>query len=140
MKKLLIATLLLFSLSATAGNSDTKQALADEYFSLINFKDTWKGMVTQISARLPENQRLQFVDIMNNRVDLNKITSGAKASLKKHLTEKELLAFVEFMRKPEGRSSLNKMRLYMADVVPIIQGEMKRIQEDLKKEVQARAK
>lgn len=140
MKKLLIATLLLFSLSATAGNRDTKQALADEYFVLINFKDTWKAMVTKISLRLPESQRIEFIDIMNNRVDFNKITSAAKISLTKHLTKEELLAFVEFMRKPEGRSSLSKMRLYMADVMPIIQSEMKRIQEELKKEAQASAK
>jgi hypothetical protein len=37
------------------------------------------------------------------------------------MTVDELQAFIRFMEDPAGRSAMNKMKFYMADVMPIIQ-------------------
>lgn len=65
-----------------------------------------------------------FVDTMGNRVRVDVLEQAARESLARHLSVAELRLFVEFIKRPEARSAMDKMKYYMADLMPIVQQEI----------------
>lgn len=57
---------------------------------------------------------------------LDVIESAARQSLAKHLPVSELEVFVAFIKNTEARSAMDKMKYYMADLLPVIQQELVR--------------
>jgi hypothetical protein len=84
------------------------------------------GMVEEMSKQMPLEERQDFSDFMNNDVRWADIEAAAKKSLATHLTVEEITALAEFMEKPVGKSAMGKMKYYMADLMPIVQTEIKR--------------
>lgn len=65
-----------------------------------------------------------FVETMGNRVRVDVLEQAARESLARHLSVAELRLFVEFIKCPEARSAMDKMKYYMADLMPIVQQEI----------------
>lgn len=136
MKYISIFTILILTLAhlnIAIAQNDTLEArtkVANEYFKIISMKKMMADMAKEISKQLPAEQRASFEDLLINRVRIQYLEDEAKKSLTKHLTLKELELFVEFISRPEGKSAMDKMKYYMADLMPVIQNEMRRaIQE-----------
>ena len=83
-------------------------------------------MIAEMGKSMPEDRRKVFQDILNNYVDLKALEAHSKASMARHLTAEEIEAYVAFMKNPHGKSSMEKMKFYMADVMPFVQGEVRR--------------
>ncbi|MGZ4993542.1 MAG: DUF2059 domain-containing protein [Methylobacter sp.] len=105
---------------------EARSELADEYFKLVSFNELIKDAATEIASKLPAEQRLDFIELMTKEVRLDLLETVAKQSLTKHMTAQELNTFVEFMQKPEGKSAMSKMKLYIADIMPVMQDEITR--------------
>ena len=136
MKKTFIILGLIFTLgnfNAAIAKNDTLEArtrVADEYFEVIHMKKMMTDMAKEVSKQLPAEQRASFEELIIKRVRIQYLEDEAKKSLTKHFTLKELELFVEFIKHPEGKSGMDKMKYYMADLMPVIQNEMRRaIQE-----------
>jgi len=104
--------------------SGTKAQLIDEYFSHIPMKRMLDEMALELSKQLPPARRQMFVDTMGNRVRVDVLEQAARESLARHLSVAELRLFVEFIKRPEARSAMDKMKYYMADLMPIVQQEI----------------
>jgi len=113
--------------SINAAEPDTPEArarLVDEYFSYMPMSKMMSEMVQGVSKQVPENQRPMFVDTLTKNMRFDVIESAARQSLAKHLTLSELELFVEFIKHPEARSAMDKMKFYMADLLPVIRQEV----------------
>jgi len=87
---------------------------------------TPSDLTSEVSKQMPPEQRSAFENALLKNVRLEVLETAAKESLAKHLTVAEINAFTEFMRRPEGKSAMNKMKYYMADLMPVIQQELMR--------------
>ena len=54
------------------------------------------------------------------------LENAAHQSLAKHLTMRGPRLFADFIKQPEARSAMGKMRYYMADLMPVLQQQMMR--------------
>jgi len=102
----------------------TKAQLIDEYFSYIPMRRIVEEMAQELSKQVPAEKRQLFVDTITRRMRVEVLEQAARASLAKHLSVSELRLFVEFIKRPEARSAMDKMKYYMADLMPVMQQEM----------------
>ena len=115
--------------STAVAQTDTPEERAkavESYFREISMRDLMNDMVKEVSKRMPPEQRSAFENTLLKNVRLEVLETAAKESLARHLTVAEINAFTEFMRRPEGKSAMNKMKYYMADLMPVIQQELMR--------------
>jgi hypothetical protein len=106
--------------------SEAKARLIDEYFSYIPMKRIVDETTLEIAKQVPAEKRQLFIDAMTQRVRVEVLEQAARQSLAKHLSVSELRMFVEFIKRPEARSAMEKMKYYMADLMPVVQQEMVR--------------
>ncbi len=124
-----VLVLLLVIGSTAVAQTDTPEERAkavESYFREISMRDLMNDMVKEVSKRMPPEQRSAFENALLKNVRLEVLETAAKESLARHLTVAEINAFTEFMRRPEGKSAMNKMKYYMADLMPVIQQELMR--------------
>jgi hypothetical protein len=116
-----------FSLAAQPVDTpDTRSAAADRYFKAVPFDELRIGIVEESAKQMPEEKRAEFTSFMNGEVNWSYIQDEARSSIVRHFTTAEILALAEFMEKPEGKSVMGKMKYYMADLMPVVQAEVKR--------------
>ncbi|MDH5180185.1 MAG: hypothetical protein OEZ39_17170 [Gammaproteobacteria bacterium] len=137
MKKFSVFIVLFFSLThfnTAVAQTDTLEArtkLANEYFRILPMQKMMTDMAKEISKQLPPERRAEFEELIIKRVRIQHLENEAKKSLIKHLTQKELELYVEFIKRPEGRSAMDKMKYYMADLMPVIQVEIRSAIQDM---------
>jgi hypothetical protein len=105
---------------------EAKARLIDEYFSYIPMQRIVEETTLEIAKQVPAEKRQLFIDAMTKRVRVDVLEQAARQSLAKHLSVSELRMFVEFIKRPEARSAMEKMKYYMADLMPVVQQEMMR--------------
>lgn len=133
MKRVLVGLalgLVLVNPSFSAPQPDVKNQLINEYFSYVPMKAMMDEMTTEIAKQLPADKRRQFIDTMTNRVRVDVLEKAARQSLARHFTVAELQLFVDFIKHPEARSAMGKMKFYMADLMPVMQTELMRAMKD----------
>src|SRR5690554_1806522 len=120
-------TLLLSACDFGATVEDTPQnraELVERYFELVSLDQMLNESVSEIASGLPAEQRLDFIEFMTKELRFDLLEIAAKQSFAKHMTVQKLSVFIEFMEKPEGKSAMEKMKFYMADITPVLQGEI----------------
>lgn len=120
----LLACLFAFSAHAQPEDAAAKQQMVERYFASFPVEENVREIATEIAKTMPENERAAFIDFMARQVDFSVIMAAAKKSFQTRFTLEELTALTEFMESPAGRSSMGKMKYYMADVMPVIQAEV----------------
>lgn len=132
-----LLVLLVSSLTGTAFAADipdthgNRLAAARSYLEIVSMKDMMRDTVFESAKNVPENVRPTYVQYMIKAVRVDVLESAALASMAKHFTVRELNALAAFYGSPEGRSSMKKFGVYMADVMPVIQQEMLRAQKQI---------
>lgn len=104
--------------------SENRAKLAERYFELIPFQKMMGEAGEEMASRMPTGSREQFLEywkLFNTSTNIAEIETVAKRSLSKHMTTGELAVFVRFMEDPLGRSAMDKMKYYMADIMPLVQ-------------------
>ena len=113
--------------SSPASLEDTpenRSAQIDRYFQAQPPEQMLRDMVDKMSARMPDEQRGLFVELMTKQLDVAKLNGAMRESMAKHFTADELRALADFYGSPLGKSAMGKFGNYMADVMPTIQAEI----------------
>jgi hypothetical protein len=115
-------------------NQENRTVVAKRYLEVMPPKEMLQGVASRVAPNLPEKDRKLFMDVMNSQ-DLEKaayrITLDA---LVKYFTVDEINAMVAFYGSPLGKSAYKKFSLYMAEVMPQIQQEVKKAIEEAQKQ------
>ena len=83
-------------------------------------------MAEKLAASVPEEKREVFKSVLTKHFDLDALLAAQKQALAKIFTVGELKAMIAYQSTPEGKSSLKKMGVYMADPMPVVQAELKK--------------
>ena len=131
--KFLRITVVLLALAGSAFASDVlsdtpedRAKVVDEYLRAIPVKDLLDDMTGKLAATVPENNREAFKSMLTKHFDLDALVAAEKQSLAKIFTVGELRAMIEYRSTPEGKSSMKKMGAYIADLMPVVQAELKK--------------
>jgi len=103
---------------------ENRAKLTEEYFKLVPFQKVMLDTGDEIAKRLPQDQQAFFKQFWKSAMteeNLASINSVAKQSMSQNMTTSELSAFVRFMSDPAGQGAMEKMKFYMADVMPLMQ-------------------
>ncbi|MBS0214728.1 MAG: DUF2059 domain-containing protein [Proteobacteria bacterium] len=111
------------------GDFAARQAAAKEYTDVVSMSRMMLEMSQEVTKQMPPDKRDDFIHMMTKEIDLNKIQSVAQDSLAKNFTLKELNAMTAYAKSPEGASAMRKMKLYMADIMPVMQSEIRRVMD-----------
>ena len=63
---------------------------------------------------------------MRTKFRVGRLKRAAVKSFVSRFTLTEIKALTAFMKKPEGRSVMKKMKYYTADIMPVLQMELRR--------------
>jgi hypothetical protein len=111
---------------AATEQDEAKARLINEYFSYIPMKKMMEDTTRELAKQVPADRRQLFIDAMTKNMRLEVLEQTARQSMAKHFTLPELEMYVEFIKRPEARSAMDKMKFYMADLMPVIQQELMR--------------
>lgn len=106
--------------------AEAKARLINEYFTHVPMERMMDETTRELAKQVPAERRQQFIEAITRNVRLDVLEKAARQSMAKHLTLAELTMFVEFIRRPEAQSAMEKMKFYMADLMPVIQQELMR--------------
>jgi hypothetical protein len=115
-----------FAGDALSDTPENRAKLADEYLKEVPVKDLMDDITERLSATVTENKREEFKSMLTKHFDLDALVAAEKESLAKVFTVGELNAMIQYQSTPEGKSSMKKMGIYMADLMPVIQTELKK--------------
>jgi len=125
-----IALLFLFSLSAHCFALEDTPANrvreADRYLAAVPPSELFSDMATNMAKTMPEAQRQKFLDVMTRDLDVASVSRAMKDGMVKTFSADELKALADFYSSAEGKSAMKKMGVYMADVMPVIQVEVRK--------------
>lgn len=111
-----------FALEDTPAN---RSAEAARYLAATPPSDLFADMSTSMAKSMPEAQRQKFIEVMKG-LDYAKLTQTMEESMVKTFTADELKALADFYSSAEGKSAMKKMGLYMAEVMPAMQVEVRK--------------
>jgi len=122
--------LLLFSLSATCfALEDTpanRAVEAERYLAATPPSELFADMAISMAKTMPEAQRQRFIDVMTKDLDVASVTKAMKESMVKTFSADELKALADFYSSAEGKSAMKKYGAFMAEVMPMIQVEVRK--------------
>ena len=119
--------------------SDTPEHRADltsRYFELVPFRKTMNDVGEEVASSMPEELQDQFRKFWKTSLSTEQfaeIEAVAKQNFTKHMTVDEIQAFIRFMEEPAGRSAMDKMKFYVADMMPLIQKQAYLVMTDFQK-------
>jgi hypothetical protein len=108
---------------------DNRAMEAARYLVVVQPKQMMGDLVNRIAQSIPAEKRAGFVSFMNEAIDINKLQTAMTAAMVKTFTAGELKALADFYGSPEGKSALQKMPEYSADMLPTIQQVMNEAME-----------
>lgn len=129
---LIPALLLMFSIPAFAleDSPQNREQQADRYLEAVPPQSMMSDMSSKMAETLPQEQRDEFKALLQKHLDMSRITAGVKAAMVKTFNADELKALADFYGSQVGKSAMNKMGTYMAEVMP---ATMKEVQAALAK-------
>lgn len=110
---------------------------ADRYLAATPPRGLIRDISEQMARNLPPENREPFVLLMTKHLDLTELARAMKESMVRHFTANELEALASFYGSEVGQSAMKKYGAYMAEVMPIIQGEIVKAQAKANREMSA---
>ena len=127
-QKLLFLLILAFCASlpvlGATDTPETRRREAERYLQVNPPKALLDDMVDKMAANLPPDQRDQFKRVMTTQFDLAALTKASMDAMVKNFTTDELKALADFYGSPIGKSAMQKVGAYMADIMPAVQAEI----------------
>jgi hypothetical protein len=121
---------------AVPDTPENRQSAAQRYMDASPVERMFDDMIEHLgkSGRLPLEQAA-FVNEFTSRMDVDSLKTASLAAMAKHFTADELNALADFYSTREGKSVLNKIGPYMAEVAPVIQKEAVRIMHSIMRDI-----
>ncbi len=127
-QKLLFLLILAFCASlpvlGATDTPETRRREAERYLQVNPPKALLDDVVDKMAANLPPDQRDQFKRVMTTQFDLAALTKASMDAMVKNFTTDELKALADFYGSPIGKSAMQKVGAYMADIMPAVQAEI----------------
>ena len=134
--KLILSSLLLIGVAThvfgAADTPETRRHEAERYLQPTRLKAMFEDMADKMAANLPADQRKQFKRAIT-ALDIAALTKAMTDAMVKRLTTEELKALADFYDSPVGKSAMQKIGAYMADLEPVIEAEMEKAEAKLNK-------
>ena len=130
MFKLMFGLVVAFGLSghveALEDTHENRLAQAKRYMELIPMENMTTEMTEQVAMSMPEDQRKVYVALMNDYLDIERLTAVSLDLMVNVFSADELAALADFYGSEIGQSATKKYGTYMAQATPIIQEELLR--------------
>lgn len=129
-----IVAVFLVLLSTTAWSEDDLEAryvAAQRYLDAVPLDRLMDDVFTNVAKQLPENKRADFIADAKAALNTESLEKIAFAAMVKHFTTEELNALADFYGSKVGASIVSKFGLYMADIMPPLQAEVRRALQEL---------
>ena len=107
---------------------------AERYLKATPPEEMFSDIAEQMAKNMLESQRESFKNLMTKHLDVPAFTKAMKDSMVKHFSAEELKALADFYGSEVGKSAMKKFGVYMADVMPTIQGEVMKAQAKANRE------
>ena len=118
---------------------ENRAAQVERYLRAVPPLELMEDMADNMATTLPPEHRDDFRRMMLVHVDNDKIIEAMTESMIRHFTADELAAIADLYESPVGKSAMDKMGVYMADVMPVIMVEIRKAVQALKEEQQKQA-
>jgi hypothetical protein len=118
-----------------ADTPENRKLAAERYLQAVPPRDLLHNMEVNMARRIPPPRRRLFMEAMSDKELEQAAYRIILAGLVQHFTPQELNAMAAFYGSPEGKSIQRKFGPYMADIMPQISGEVRKVL--VKKEEQA---
>ena len=117
---------------------ENRKVAAQRYLEAVPPRELLRSMAASLSRRIPEPSRKPLMEALSDK-ELEQATYRLTLdTLVKHFTPQELNAMAVFYGSPEGKSTRSKFGAYLADLMPQINEEVKKVvtkkQEQIKPE------
>jgi hypothetical protein len=86
-------------------------------------------LAERTASSLPEAERKPYTEMLTKYLDLSVITQAMQVSLVKYFTADELKVLADFYSMPAAKSAMGKMDNYLTDILPVVQAEMLKAQQ-----------
>lgn len=124
MKYLFAFLIIVLATNSYAGTDAEKLAAAERYMATAPLSDMINDMTAKVAVQIPENRRANFIKVMTEEIDMDRLESAVLDAMVKTFTLEELNALADFYGSEVGKSAMAKFGTYMALVMPTIQQEM----------------
>ena len=113
---------------------DNRLREAERYLMATAPEEMFADMAEQMANNMAESERESFKALMTKHLDVPGVTNTMKEAMVKHFTAEELKALADFYGSAVGKSAMKKIGVYMAEVMPTIQGEIMKPQAKANRE------
>ena len=111
-----------------ADTPENRRREAERYLNATPPKEMFADMAEKGAVNVPPADRQKFKETLTSSLDIDALTKAILEAMVKHFTAEELKALADFYGSPVGKSAMSKFGVYMAELMPIIQGEMMKAQ------------
>lgn len=111
--------------AAAAVDTTNVEAAADAYLAAYPVAALMEDMSEAMTEQAPPEARAQLRAALG-AVEADTLETAMRRSMVRHFSAAELRALAAFYGSPAGRSVMDKMPAYMADVMPVVQQEVLR--------------
>lgn len=101
---------------------------ANRYLQATPPREMFADVAEQVAKNAPPEERTAIRDAFTKHLDVDALTRAMSDAMVKHFTADELAALADFYGSPVGKSAMKKFGVYMAEVMPALQGEMIKVQ------------
>lgn len=134
MRKLMVVAAMVFILMpalvwALDDTPENRVKQAERYLEATPPKDLLGNIAENMAKNLPSDQQQQFIDIFTRHIDMAALEKAMKEVMVRHFTADELNALADFYGSPVGKSAMQKVGPYMAELTPKIQAEVMKARE-----------
>jgi hypothetical protein len=106
---------------------ETRMAAAKRYYVTVDIKKLMDRSLRASVANLPEDKRDEVLALAKAHLHVDDLAAITLAALVKNFTTDELNAMANFYGSAEGQSILDKYPTYLAEVMPAILAEVRRV-------------
>jgi hypothetical protein len=113
---------------SVADTPEERRKQAERYLQATPPKALFEDMARKMAASMPSAEQAQFVQNFIAELDIKALTKAMTDAMIKHFTAEEIKALADFYGSPVGKSAMSKFGNYMAELMPVIQSEIMKVQ------------
>jgi hypothetical protein len=114
------------ALAETPDTPAERQKAVARYLQVVPVRRSVEETLTQMLMQAPPQQREMYLKQAMGGMRMDVIEQAATKSMQNRFTADEINALTDFLETPAGKSAMEKMKDYTADLMPVFQSELMR--------------
>jgi hypothetical protein len=112
--------------SQSPDNPETRRLAALRYHQALPMEQMMDELTSQLAMQAPAEAREEMKKMMFDGLDFKRLRDVSVELMVKHFSAGEIDSLTNFYSSAEGRSVMQKMPTYTAELMPVIQQEVMR--------------